>query len=179
MIDFKEIADRAENDRGGVYPNPKFPPSIYYRFLKYLAQEMKPKLSVELGLCGGGGSLHLALGHPEGKVIGVDLAIDYPKNLEYLQNNYSNFTFLQEDSSKAAKIINKKVDILFIDTDHTYERTMLEFNSWRPYLRKRSVVCFDDLLRDGMTEAWEELPGKKIRLDRMHDGSGFGVIYGL
>jgi hypothetical protein len=48
------------------YPEPgsekvTFPPSPYYRFLKLIAEEIGSRLSVELGLCGGGGSLHLAM----------------------------------------------------------------------------------------------------------------------
>ena len=59
------------------YPDPRFPPSPYYRFLRVAAQQMRPRLSVELGVCGGGGSLHLALGYGAGKVIGIDIADDH------------------------------------------------------------------------------------------------------
>ena len=42
-------------------PFARFPPSPYYRFFKVLTAIKKPHLSVELGLCGGGGSYHLAI----------------------------------------------------------------------------------------------------------------------
>ena len=76
------------------------------------------------------------------------------------------------------------MDILFIDTDHTYDRTMGEFTAWKPFLSKKAIVCLDDLFRPGMEDAWNELPGTKIRLDHLHDGQypeggGFGVIYNI
>jgi len=189
----KELLTKlAEQAMGGpVYDNPLFPPSPYYRFFRLLAAELKPKLSVELGVCGGGGSLHLALGHPRGKVIGVDFQYDHPEQIEHIKETCKNFHFWGGDSilsalqirgSKLAKALD--VDILFIDTDHTYDRTLAEFKAWRYYLSKNAVVCFDDLFRPGMEEAWNEIPGKKLRFDFLHsgqypEGGGFGVAYGF
>ena len=51
---FKELEQRALNT--APFPDPRFPPSPYYRFLRLLAAEMRPRLSVELGVCGGGAS---------------------------------------------------------------------------------------------------------------------------
>ena len=64
----KEIAAQALNE--SAYPDPRFPPSEYYKFLKLLARYQQPNLSVELGVCGGGGSLHLAMGWQQGIVVG-------------------------------------------------------------------------------------------------------------
>ena len=184
------LAEEAKNEE--VYYNTTYPPSMYYRFLKLLAAEFKPKLSVELGVSGGGGSLHLAMGHPEGKVIGIDIsAYHETERITYIEDNYPNFEFMLDDSVKAAPIVFEKygkVDILFIDTDHTYERTIQEFNTWKPYLSDRAIVCFDDLLRHvtgdekNMMDAWNDIKGFKARYDHLHYGSyphggGFGVIY--
>jgi len=173
-----------------VYYNTDFPPSMYYRFLKLLAQEFKPKLSVELGVSGGGGSLHLAMGHT-GQVVGIDFQSDHVERIKHIEQNYPNFEFMLDDSVIVApKVFQKygKVDILFIDTDHTYERTMREFNTWKPYLSERAIVCFDDLFRHhpndvkSMEDAWNDINGFKARYDHLHDGTyphggGFGVIY--
>ena len=169
----------------GIYPNSAFPPSRYYRFLKVAATNMQPRLSVELGVCGGGGSLHLCLGWPAGKVIGIDSAVEYPDNIKHIEREFPNFQFLWGDSCLLApKIYNDygRVDILFIDTIHTYERTMAEWEAWYHILSSRAIVCLDDLRRPGMSQAWRELPGHKIRLDMLHDGAegedgGFGVIW--
>jgi predicted O-methyltransferase YrrM len=165
--------------------NPKvtFPPSPYYRFLKLLADEMQARLSVELGLCGGGGSLHLAMASQQ--VIGVDIALDYEDNIRWIRRNYPNFKFFHGDSIQAALYIHGnfgKVDILFIDTTHTYEQTMAEYYAYLPYLSDKAVVCLDDLFRPGMDLVWNEMPETKARFDFLHpsqsptDG-GFGVIW--
>jgi len=177
----KELGETAWE--GDIYPNPMFPASPYYRFLKVLAQYMKPKLSVELGVSGGGGSLHLAAGWSEGKVVGVDFADDHKERIAYITENYPNFTFAIGDSVKSAQIIHKmygKVNILFIDTDHTYDQTLAEFRAWKPFLAEGAAVCFDDLFRPRMEEAWAKIPGDKVRLDYLHNGQhpvggGFGV----
>lgn len=56
------------------WPDERFPPSPYYRFLRVLAQNLHPELAVELGVCGGGGSFHMAKGNPRGVVVGVEKA---------------------------------------------------------------------------------------------------------
>ena len=170
------------------YPQPgneniTFPPSLYYRFFKLLSEEMNSRLSVELGVCGGGGSLHLAMGSRQ--VIGVDVAWDYEERITWIIKNYPNFTFLQGDSIQYAPIVYDKygeIDILFIDTTHTYEQTMAEYWAYEQYLSDKAVVCLDDLFRPGMDLVWEEMSEPKTRFDFLHpsksptDG-GFGVVW--
>lgn len=164
------------------YPDPRFPPSRYYRFLKLLALEMKAKLSVELGVSGGGGSFHLAMGSEV--AIGVDYIWDHEENITYIIKNYPNFHFLQEDSVEAAPIIferHGKIDILFIDTTHTYKQTMIEYQAYKSFMSMNSVICFDDLFRPGMQDFWDAMPEPKLRLDFLcisgvNDG-GFGVVF--
>lgn len=165
------------------YPSPLFPPSPYYRFLQILAKELKPSLSVVLGVCGGGDCLHLALGNPEGKVVGIDNSYDHDEQISHIKNTCPNFIFYLGDSIKSAKLINRafgQVDILFVDTVHTKTRTLEEFQAWYPYLSNDYVVCFDDLLRKEMENVWELFPSPKLRLDELHPTAegGFGVIWG-
>lgn len=167
-----------------IYHDPRFPPSPYYRFFDRLAAFLHPRLSVELGVCGGGASLHLCKGWPGGIVVGIDLANDYPDNLFHIIDNYPNFRFIIGDSVEKAPAIYKdygEIDILFIDTTHTYEQTMKEYRAYRPYLSHQAIVCLDDLNRPGMDQAWNEMPGRKVRFDILHPGQtegGFGVVYG-
>lgn len=162
------------------YPDPRFPPSPYYRFLEVLARHVQPRLSVELGVCGGGGSLHLALGWPAGLVVGIDVTNDYPDNIKFIEFQFPCFTFLIGDSVEMAQKVYHdfgRTDILFIDTTHVNEQTRREFNAWEPYLARNAIVCFDDLRRPGMNTFWNELPGNKVRLDDLHPSAegGFGV----
>lgn len=169
------------------WPDERFPPSPYYRFLRVLAMNIQPSLSVELGVCGGGGSYHLAMGWGDGTVVGVDYADDHAENIAHIKSVCPNFVFMVADSIKSAQSVRMQygqVDILFIDTTHTYEQTMAEFNAWKPYLSDNAIVCLDDLFRPGMDRAWQDVPGRKLRLDVLHDGSpgvggGFGVVWSM
>ena len=171
MTELCEIGKAALGD--SIYPNPLYPPSPYYRVLRRFAERLKPKVAVELGVCGGGGSLHLALGNPDGAVIGVDFAYDHPEQLEHIGAVCKNFHFHLGKSTESAKEIYDTygpIDFLFIDTDHTYDTTMAEYLAFLPYLSDFAVVCFDDLFRPGMKEAWDNIPEPKERMDFMHPG---------
>jgi len=165
--------------------NELFPPSIYYRFLKLLASEMKSKLSVELGVSGGGGSLHLALGNLAGITVGIDIMTIPERQHTAIEMMVGDaFRFFRGDGIKSASLVHDlygTVDILFIDTVHTKEQTWKELKAWQPYLSDDYVVCFDDLLRPEMRGFWGELPEPKMRMDKLHDGAenggGFGVIW--
>ena len=173
------------------YPDTRFPPSPYYRFLRVLAGNLHPRLSVELGCGCAGASLGLAMGWQEGVVVGVDRVNEYPECIEHVSGKFPNFRFRRGDSVELApEIYNEfgEADILFIDTVHTYEQTWREFKGWRPFLSDRAVVCLDDLFRPGMDRVWKELPGEKLRIDELHSGGevvdgvgdgGFGVIWGF
>jgi len=167
------------------WPSPRFPPSRYYRFLRVLAANVHPALSVELGVCGGGASLHLAVGWPEGTVVGVEHANGSPwerENWRIIRRRCPNWRMWHGDSVESAPEIAKiygAVDILFQDSVHETWWTIKEFEAWHPFLSDRAVVCFDDLHRTEMEGFWEWLPGEnKVRLDDLHQGStegGFGV----
>lgn len=168
-----------------IYPDEKFPPSPYYRFFKILTRKIRPLLSVELGVCGGGAGLYMAQGWPKGIVVGVDCSWDHQDNIIHIIKNFPNYHFMFGDSILLSEKIFSlfgEIDVLFIDTIHTYERTMREYASYVPFLSERAIICLDDLKRDGMERAWNEIPGKKIRMDYLHAGGddsldgGFGAI---
>lgn len=71
------------------------------------------------------------------------------------------------------------MSLLFIDTVHEFDRTMAEWEAWEPFLAPDAVVCLDDLFRPGMEDAWNEVPGAKLRLDHLHDGAEFGGGFGV
>jgi len=140
----------------------------------------------------------MALGHPDGLVIGIDCINAYPEHIAHVVEICPNFSFWQMDSVEAADYAALSwlgttmapgddlhiVSILFIDTLHTYEQTMAEFAAWRRLLAPEAVIVLDDLFREGMDRVWQEFPGEKIRFDVLHVGGapadgGFGVIYNI
>lgn len=180
---FRALAARAV--AAEPWPDGRFPPSRYYRFLRLLAAETRPALSVELGVCGGGASFHLATGWPGGAVVGVESAPPDPQmraNWDYIEARCPNWVLWRGDSAASAPEIHARhgeAGILFVDTVHTFERTAAELDAWLPFLATRCVVCFDDLHRREMAGFWEWLDWDKVRLDHLHDGAtidedGFG-----
>ena len=135
----------------------------------------------------------MALGNRKGTVIGIDNQWDHEANIHYIQKRCPNFVFHLGDSVNSAYTIHEQfgeIDLLFIDTDHTVDRTLDEFFTYQPLLSMNAIVCFDDLLRHhpdhkfGMLDAWNRIPGEKLRLDFLHDGTyphggGFGVMWGF
>lgn len=164
------------------WPDERFPPSPYYGFLRLLAANAKPRLSVELGLAGGGGSFHLCEGWPAGTVVGVERAEPDDQqrdNWHFLQCRHPNFVLWRGDSVESADRIAAtygEVDVIFFDTTHEYEQTAREWAAWEPHLRSRCVACFDDLDRPGVGRFWGELAGDKVRLDwlKTYPGGGDG-----
>lgn len=189
----RQILDKLAKDAvtADLYSDTRFPPSLYYRFLRLLTKELKPKVAVELGVSGGGGSLYMAWGNARTKVIGIDIVEDHKERTDYIKAKFPNFQLLIGDSIELARSVYEKhgkIDLLFIDTDHTYERTIAEFEAWKPFLSNKAIVCFDDLKRHqtgaekSMQDAWDMIPGFKARYDHLHDGiyphgGGFGVVY--
>jgi cephalosporin hydroxylase len=51
---------------------------------------------------------------------------------------------------------NKCIDLLFIDTDHTYELTRKELELYSPYVRKGGVILFHDSYMEGVKRGYEE-----------------------
>lgn len=184
LIDTEFLTNLARHaDRGmPVYPSPLFPPSPYYRFLQALAATLRPRLACELGVCGGGGSLHMALGNPAGTVVGVDIARDHEEQMVHIETHCPNFRFWLGDSVMAAREVYGQYgacSLLFVDTIHERTRTIAEYQAWWPYLAENAVVCFDDLKRAEMGDFWDWLPGNKLRLDELHPTAegGFGVVW--
>lgn len=162
----------------------RFPNSRYYSFFQSLVAVYKPKLTVVLGVCTGGDCFHISKGHPEGKVIGIDIANEYSDNMEYISSECPNFEFVLGDSvTSAPAILNEygAPDLLFIDTSHFRDQTIAEWAAWRPYLKARSIVAMDDILFLGMLDVWDSISEPKIRMDFLHNGiyphgGGFGVV---
>lgn len=56
----------------------------------------------------------------------------------------------------------KEIDLAFIDGDHSYDSTIGNYQTLKPFLHKNSVVIFDDIYwSEGMTKAWDEIRTSK------------------
>lgn len=165
----------------------RFPPSKYYKFLGCMTKELRAEWAIELGVCGGGGSYHIAFMNPTTHVLGVDVQREYPDNIKYIEDTCPNWTFVENDSLLFSKNLEKftpaSIDLLFVDTTHEYNQTKWEFEAFLPLMSPGGVICMDDLNRVGVRRYWNEITLPKIEIPELHlggsptDGS-FGVVWG-
>src|SRR3990167_7479628 len=52
--------------------------------------------------------------------------------------------FLRGNSQELAEKFKKKIDVIFIDGDHTYEGCKADIDSWYPHMSKKGVMLFHD-----------------------------------
>ena len=145
----------------------------YYRFLYRLAQETKPRLSLELGTHTGISAACLAEGNPDGKVVTVDIA-------PFVRDDCrrSNIQYQTQDSLTPIRFI-EPIDILFLDTNHDGVHPLQEYLLYKDFMSPNGVIFFDDIfLLECMKKFWEAfIPerGEKFEIP-VHGGAGFGVV---
>jgi len=117
---------------------------------------------VELGTGTGWTALSLALADAERSVLTYD-PIDRPERELYLRlagaSARRRVTFVTAPGSDGPRD-GRPVDLLYIDSEHTRESTIDEFEAWRPALQPGAVVVFDDHGNPdypGVSEAVREL----------------------
>ncbi len=157
------------------------PSGPYYRFLYHLASRINPALMAELGSYRGYSTAYLAKGAPSCKVIAVE---PYPQpEFSDVLRCCPNIDWRKDKSlSKDVldSIVNGSVDLCFIDTVHTEEYAIPEYQAWVPKMKPGGVMFFDDIsIDDLMSQAWAKIQAlderEKISLPSLHY-SGFGAI---
>lgn len=166
------------------HPSELFPHITYYRFHRELIKLVQPEVAVELGVAAGGTSLHMCVGCPEAKVIGIDRARPdkWDKHIAYIENTHKNYEFWQMDTVMGARRMWERyqkpvVGYLYVDALHEKKQVYLELRSFKRLMLDGAIVVFDDLyLTQDMQEMWAGLPfTEKIRLDFLHVEVGYGA----
>lgn len=149
------------------------PTERYCRFLFEFARRYEPELVVETGTDRGRSAAHLALGHPKGKVITIDIDQACKDNVDSLK--IPNIVAIASDSlAFAGKIREQNVDCLFLDSLHQYDHAIAEWRAYSKKVRSNGIVFFDDIALDaGMRQFWAEVRGRRFDLSHLHV-SGFG-----
>lgn len=108
---------------------------------------------LEIG-CYAGGSACLMLQRPNTDVYSIDLGYPITKKIVYNNinnlNRYNNYYEYIQGNSNSVNVINrvnkniKKIDILFIDGDHSYNGVLSDFNIYSKYLNNGGYIVFDD-----------------------------------
>jgi len=131
-----------------------------------LARYMDAKTILELGTNVGIGTAYLASANSKSQVETIE---GCPQLCQVAKEALSGFKinnvhitagkFSEELKHICAKL--KKIDLVFIDGDHSYQGTKNYYAQIKPYLHEKSIVVFDDIYwSDGMTKAWNEIKKK-------------------
>jgi len=131
-----------------------------------LARYSKAKTILELGTNVGLGAAYLASANSDSQVETIEgcpqLSQVAREALSVIGINNVNVTagkFSEQLKHICAKL--KKIDLVFIDGDHSYQGTINYYQEIQPYLHDKSIVVFDDIYwSDGMTKAWNEIKNK-------------------
>ena len=136
---------------------------------------------VEIGVDFGFSLFHFAQDFPEATVIGIDsynMSFYAPHNAEpwVLQflGDFKNVLLLKSDSIEAAKMLHCSIDLLHIDSNHTYEAVSADFAAWEPKVRKGGCVMFHDTIScpNDIGRFFVELKGNRVNFPD-HHGLGF------
>lgn len=133
-----------------------FPTSIHQATANYLfelAKKVKPGLVVEIGCFAGFSTLHIAKAlqsNSKGFLCAFDLATDKARNRIERAGMAALVSFFEGNSAvvgkKVMQDLDRKIDILFIDGDHTRRGCMRDLETFLPYLNSNGVVVFHDTL---------------------------------
>lgn len=146
--------------------------------------EMAKGNVLELGVRDGNSTAALLAGVAErgGHLWSVDIA-DYSKAVK----PHPQWTFIRADSLDVGRItgagVPSELDLLFIDTDHTYERTLAELTTWGARVKRGGAIVLHDTdnadfpdVRKAI-EAYEKAVDGITQTRFIDDFFGLGVLY--
>jgi len=166
--------------------------------------ELRPKVILEIGTARGGTLfLFTRIADPEAVIISIDLpggpfGGGYPSWRIPLYKSFSKgeqkIYLIRKDSHdpqtlrKIKRILGgKKIDLLFIDGDHTYKGVKMDFETYSPLVRKGGIIAFHDICphppetRCEVSRFWDEIKHKYSHIEIVEDWSqgwaGIGVLY--
>jgi len=166
-----------------------------YNYLKSLG---KLNNYMEIGTDRGGTMYYLSSLF-SGKKISVDLPQAKFGNTDYnvclrnqkLRNLIDNIHIISGDShsieikEKVDKILEgEKIDVLFIDGDHTYEGVKKDYEMYKDFVKDNGLILFHDINDSQyhrekncyVGKFWNELNGRKIEFNEKQTWAGIGVL---
>jgi cephalosporin hydroxylase len=166
------------------------------RELLGMLEKNRPKTVIEIGIFRGGTLfLFTKMAAPDATIIGIDFGIK-----KWRRPIYHSFTsgkqkmhILELDSHKnstvdAIKRIlkGKKVDLLFIDGDHSYEGAKRDFELYKGLVGHGGIIAIHDIASDSegdhcyVKKLWDEVKNdyeyKEIIANRKQNLFGIGIL---
>lgn len=152
----------------------------YYLYLQALVRILKPRLVLELGTDIGRSAAFMMTALPEGSRL-VTVEIGSQERTDIAPWKGDPRLWAVQGDSRDLSIYGMKdlrfIDLLYIDSDHTFEQVSAEWDSYRHFLSPGAVVAMDDIhLNPGMERFWASLPYPKVDADRGVHVSGWGIF---
>ncbi len=132
-------------------------------FLYLCSKATKAETILELGSCVGLSSCYLASAESCKNFITIEgsdgLVSLIESNLRQVTNNFKVVHSLFDSGlDQVLPSLNTRLDLVFIDGDHTKPATLHYYRRVKPFLKPGSVILFDDIhWSRGMRHAWQEI----------------------
>ena len=170
------------------------------KFLK-LIKKIEPKIILEIGTAMGGTLFLLSrISDFKATLISVDLLngkIGGDKKSTFFRNfaqNRQKIRIIKGDSHKLStfqnikKILkNRKVDLLFIDGDHTYSGVKEDFEKYKVLVKNGGLICLHDIVPGpydnvgGVPDFWREIQENYDTYEIVENwnqgGYGIGIVF--
>lgn len=151
---------------------------FYVKYLSVCVKKYNPKLILELGTRHGISTLGFAnYSKASNKIITVDWIkqksfinkkiLKFFPNLKVVNGNCFDLTIFDK--------IPFNIDILFLDTEHTYDQVKTEFSIYEPLLSDTALVVVDDINVNDKYKFFSSFRGKKMNVKELHS-TGFGLF---
>jgi cephalosporin hydroxylase len=166
------------------------------------ANEKNPQTVCEIGIAFGGTNFLLreAISSVR-EIIGMDHCVRNSKLITHFKRPSTKVHFISGDShseqtrSKLGSYLSsRKLDLLFIDGDHSYDGVKQDFLMYKEYVREEGIIVFHDVIADfhqrfgqqtgrdsgGVPKFWQEVKQEYEHYEFVEsqdqDGFGIGVI---
>ena len=155
-------------------------------FVDWLIEEMKPKVTVDLGIDYGYSLIAFAHNNP-GKVYGIDgfegdiwtgSRNTYNQVTNHVRNlQLNNVTLIKGYFDDVVETWDTPIDILHIDGFHSYEAVKNDYEKWSGFVPNSGVILFHDTDshddRFGVKKFFQELDMPKHELSGFQ---GLGIV---
>ena len=146
----------------------------HFRFLKKICLEKNAKIILELGVREGESTKKFLeiCDILNAKLISIDTG-----DCSAVSNN-PRWKFLQMNDLDYE--VKEPIDILFIDTEHTYKQTLLELKKFIPHVKSGGVILLHDTIScPGVLEAIKKYlkSHKNLKFKNRKNSNGLGVIW--
>lgn len=156
-------------------------------FYSYV-ERIKPEVIVEIGCKEGGhlGLLSNLIKSNDGLIVGIDQA-DIKSRILWNEDNLKTKPKVLVGSSHDKETFNqlkkllgaRRIDMLFIDGDHSYEGMLLDYDLYKPLVRTGGIIAVHDIhYLEDVRRAWDSINERtKIESPKIHSSIGIGLFY--